>query len=104
MEWHSRQDRTALVAHNRKLTARVLEGVDGLGLALVSPRDPDQRGGSLMVRLPEDRPAATVLERFRRSDVHADARSQVLRLSPGFMTTADGVEHMLATLQSALAY
>ena len=60
------------------------------------------RGGSVMLRLPERVAPPEVLERFRAHDVFADTRGQVLRLSPGIMTTADGVDRMLAALGQGL--
>lgn len=73
-----------------------------MGLALASPRDPDQRGGSIMVRLPNERPAADILARFRAAEIYADARGQILRLSPGFMTSEAGVARMLRALKDGL--
>jgi len=102
MNWLMAQDRPALLAHNRALTAQILAGVDAMGLPLVSPRAPDQRGGSIMVRLPDRVAAPDVLARFRAADVYADARSQTLRLSPGVMTTPAGVDRMLGVLAEAL--
>lgn len=51
-----------------------------------------------MLRLPESAAPAEVLARFRAAGAFADARGQVLRLSPGVMTTAEGVDRMLAAL------
>ena len=50
LDWHAGQDQAALLAHNRALSARIIEGVDALGLALASPRDAGARGGSVMLR------------------------------------------------------
>ncbi|MGB7269513.1 MAG: aminotransferase, partial [Albidovulum sp.] len=82
----------------RALSALILEGVSDLGLKLASPRDADQRGGSVMVVLPEALPAQELLTAFRAEGIHADARSQTLRLSPGNLTRVEGVEHMLKVL------
>lgn len=98
LDWHAAQDHAAILAHNRALSARIIEAVDALGLPLVSPRDPAERGGSVMLRLPERLPPAELLAAFRTGGVFADARGQTLRLSPGVMTTAEGVETMLALL------
>lgn len=103
LDWHAGQDHAAILAHNRALSARIVEGLDALALPLVSPRDPAERGGSVMLRLPDRVAPADVLERFRAAGVFADARSQTLRLSPGIMTTMAGVERMLATLGDAVA-
>ena len=102
MEWLMAQDRAAILAHNRSLSDQILAGVEGMGLTLASPRDAAQRGGSIMLRLPETVAATDVLARFRNAQVYADARSQTLRLSPGVMTTAAGVDRMLGALAAAL--
>ncbi|WP_284163256.1 aminotransferase class V-fold PLP-dependent enzyme [Frigidibacter sp. SD6-1] len=102
LDWHAAQDAPALLAHNRSLSARILDGLDDLGLTLASPRAEDQRGGSLMVRLPDGRPAPALVDALRAQGIHCDARGQTLRLSPGVMTTADGVAALIAALTAAL--
>ncbi len=98
LEWHGRQDMAALLAHNRALSARIMAAVDEFGLTLVSPRAADQRGGSVMVRLPDLLPAAGVVGALRGQGIVTDARGQTLRLSPGVVTTMAGVEHLVAAL------
>lgn len=101
MQWHARQDIAALEAHNRTLTTRLIDGLDTICAPLLSPRAPDRRGGSVMVRAPAETPAADILDRLRAARVYADARGTVLRFSPGVMTTADGVDRLLAALSGA---
>ncbi|WP_127902556.1 aminotransferase class V-fold PLP-dependent enzyme [Solirhodobacter olei] len=98
LDWHAGQNHATILAHNRALSARIIEGLDALGLPLVSPRAEAERGGSVMLHLPESAAPAEVLARFRAAGSFADARGQVLRLSPGVMTTAEGVDRMLAAL------
>ena len=102
LDWHAAQDKAALLAHNRRLSAKLIAAADDLGLSLVTPRAEHQRGGSIMIRLPEANPAADVLAALKADDIHADARGQTLRLSPGVMTTDDGVERAVAALAQAL--
>lgn len=102
MEWLRAQDRAAILAHNRALSAQILAGVEGMGLTLASPRDPSQRGGSIMLRLPDSLVAADLLAKFRAAEIFADARGQTLRLSPGVMTAQSGVDRMLGVLAQAL--
>lgn len=104
LDWHAGQDHRATLDHNRALSALVLDGVEALGLALLSPRDPAQRGGSVMVRLPDDRPAPAIVARLREGSVSTDARGQTLRLSPGVMTTGAGVGRLMEALAQALAH
>lgn len=98
LDWHAAQDHAALLAHNRALSQAILDGVDEIGLALACPRAEGQRGGSVMVALPEVFAATTVLQALRQSGIHADARGQTLRLSPGAMTTAEGTAALIAAL------
>ena len=64
MEWH-RDDMAVLLEHNRTLTRRIIAAADQLNLHLITPRDPDKRGGSVMLRLPERLVAAEVVGALR---------------------------------------
>lgn len=102
LDWHAAQDGPALLAHNRRLTATILEAADAMGLDLATPRPEPRRGGSVMLRLPETHPAPSVVAALRDQGITTDARGQTLRLSPGAMTTAEGTDRMLAALGAAL--
>lgn len=102
LEWHGAQDQAGLLAHNRRLTAQLIEGADALGLALVTPRPPEKRGGSVMLRLPEALPAAGVVGALRAQGIASDARGQTLRLSPGILTTEAGTARLLTALKEML--
>lgn len=98
LDWHAGQDRAAIVAQNRAMTARLIEAADEIGLPLVTPRAESQRGGSLMFRLASPEKATAVLAGLRERKLYADARGPVLRLSPGIVTTNEGVERMVGAL------
>lgn len=102
LEWFLSQDRAALLAHNRALSARIIDAADGLGLPVVSPRAPAQRGGSVMLDMGDAARAAQLVGDLRAHSVHADARNRILRLSPGTITTDDGVNRLLAGLAQSL--
>ncbi len=102
LDWHAEQDHAAIKVHNHALSAPIIAGAEALGLSLASPREPAQRGGSVMLRLPDRHPAPGLLANMRRAGIFADARGQLLRLSPGVMTTADGVGVLLETLEREL--
>jgi selenocysteine lyase/cysteine desulfurase len=102
LDWHAQQDQAALLAHNRRLTARLIAAADELALPLLTPRDPAKRGGSVMLRLPDSHPAADVVVALRAQGITTDARSQTLRLSPGVVTTLAGVEALVAALSGLL--
>ncbi|MEZ5778053.1 MAG: aminotransferase class V-fold PLP-dependent enzyme [Paracoccaceae bacterium] len=103
LDWHAAQDAGSMLAHNQGLSARIQAGADEIGLTLASPRDPEARGGSIMVDLGARIPAADLIAALRRADVFADARGQIARFSPGAMTTDDGVTRLLRALGKALA-
>ena len=101
LDWHAAQDPVAMLAHNRRLTARLIAAADDLGLDLVTPRDADRRGGSVMLRLPDRLPAAGLVARLRQGGILTDHRGQVLRLSPGIATTDAGCNRLIDALAAA---
>jgi kynureninase len=100
LNWHAAQDPATLLAHNRALTAQIIEAADDMGLPLATPKPEAKRGGSLMLRLASPETAQTMLQNLRQMDLHADARSATLRLSPGAVTTAEGTARLIAALQT----
>jgi kynureninase len=102
LDWHARQELASLGAHNCALTAGLVEGCGNLGLPLVSPRVAEQRGGSVMFRLPPAANALAVVAALRGQKVFTDVRGSTLRLSPGNVTTPAGVERLLRALAAAL--
>jgi len=102
LEWHAAQDKTALLAHNRKLGAAIIAKADEIGLTLASPRDETRRGGSIMLRLPEQTDTATIVNGLRENGVFTDCRGRILRLSPGTVTTEAGIARLFAGLDALL--
>ncbi|MBB6465884.1 selenocysteine lyase/cysteine desulfurase [Aminobacter lissarensis] len=102
LEWHAAQDKTALLAHNRKLGAAIIARADEMGLTLASPLDDSRRGGSIMLRLPAETDTATVVNGLRQRGVFTDCRGRILRLSPGTITTAAGIDRLFAGLGALL--
>ena len=102
LDWHAAQDQAHILAHNRKLTARLIDAADDLGLPLLTPRPETKRGGSIMVRLPDALPAAQVVATLRAQGITTDARSQTLRLSPGILTTDAGIDRLIVALKALL--
>ena len=102
LDWHAQQDPVALLAHNRALTAHLIEAADALGLDMVNPRAEAKRGGSVMLRLPDTAPASDVVATLRGMGIYTDNRSQTLRLSPGVMTSLAGTDRLIAALAKVL--
>ena len=101
LEWHAAQDASALLAHNRALSAQLLAAGTELGLPAASPAEDGRRGGSTMLRLPVEK-CAEVLAALRAEGVYADCRGSTLRLSPGNMTTQAGVDRLVRVLSRNL--
>jgi selenocysteine lyase/cysteine desulfurase len=97
LKWHAAQ--TDLLTHNRALTDRIIGNADRLGFTVVTPRDPDRRGGSVMLRLADTTDAQQLVGRLRTRGVHVDCRGQILRLSPGAITTEEHVAKLFDSLQ-----
>lgn len=103
LQWHARQNRDALLAQNRRQTALIIAGVDDMGLQLITPRAEQARGGSVMMKLPDSLPLPGVVDALRRSEIHLDGRGQILRVSPGVITTDDGVSLLLSALEKQIS-
>ena len=92
LEWHTRQDQAAMLAHNRRLSEQLIAMADESNLSVISPRTENERGGSIMIKLPDKLVATNILSNLKLHGVVADARGQILRFSPGPMTTELGTE------------
>ena len=97
LAWHARQDAAGLLAHNRVLNAAIAAAAADLQLPVVSPADDARRGGSTMIRLRDGDPER-VLAELREAGVSADCRGTTLRVSPGNLTSAAGVERLVDVL------
>jgi kynureninase len=100
LQWHAQQE--GLVDHNRSLTAAIIERAAGAKMTLASPKDADQRGGSVMLQLAEGTDASALVDGLRARDVFVDCRGRILRLSPGAVTTADHVDRLFDDLLDLL--
>jgi kynureninase len=100
LDWHAQQNATELQTHNRSLVEAVLEGCVGLGLELASPKSAEERGGSVMFRLPSSADPAAVVAGLREQDVFMDCRGTTLRVSPGNVTSTDGVHRLIRALRA----
>ncbi len=102
LRWHEDIGIEAIRAQNIALTERlVIEGRDH-GWDIVTPRAPQWRGGSIMIRLPDSVDPVTVLAELRRRGIMSDNRGPILRFSPGPVTTEAGVDTICATLAETI--
>ncbi len=100
LRWHAAQ--TDLLGQNRRLTHMILDHADGLGLTIATPRKEARRGGSIMLRLPDDTNPGAIVDHLRSQDIFTDARGQILRLSPGAVTDARHVDRLFSALHAVL--
>lgn len=100
LDWHAKADHGAILAQNRRQTARIIEAADDMGLSLVTPRPEAKRGGSVMMKITP--PAPQIVAALRDQGISTDARGQTLRLSPGIVTTDAGVERLCTALNQLL--
>jgi kynureninase len=84
-----------------ELTEHLIGVLDEAGLELVSPREPERRGGTVVVRVRE---AATTHAELQRRGILCDFRPDVgIRLGPHFFTTEGEVETAVAAIQEIAA-
>jgi kynureninase len=77
-------------------TALFVQLLDEAGLDLVSPREPERRGGSVVLRAPDFSAVHTELEsRGILCDFRPDAG---LRFGPHFFTTDEEIERAVSTI------
>jgi selenocysteine lyase/cysteine desulfurase len=97
LKWHKGQ--RDLLDHNRSLTQAIIEKADDLGLTLATPRAAGNRGGSVMLQLPEKVDPTALVDDLRRQAIHVDCRGRILRLSPGAVTEPEHVDRLFDALE-----
>jgi kynurenine formamidase len=102
LEWFSKQDLTEVAAHNRRLVDRIIDRADRLDLPLHSPRDPDKRGGAVMLHMPDKAEAAACVGALGVEGYSVDFRGPILRMSPGFVTEERAVDAVFDLVQEVM--
>lgn len=102
LKWHSTQDPQRLAAWNRKLVERIIARADALDLPLHSPRDPDARGGSVMMRFADKSEAAATVGALSVEGLSVDFRGTLLRMSPGNVTTENSIDAVFDLMADTL--
>lgn len=89
----------AIRARNQELTEEIVAQADGLGLELLSPRSPSERGGLVRVRVPGGIEGADkVMHALFERDVVVDRRGDALRISPHFFNTEGDIDRCFEEL------
>ena len=84
-----------------ELTGRLVGLLDEPGYEIVSPREPELRGGTVVVRVPD---APAVHAELQRRDILCDFRPDVgIRLGPHFFTTEEELDRVVAAIRAIAA-
>jgi kynureninase len=88
-------------AKSKKMTARLIELADQRGWPVNAPRDPEQRGGTVAINMPN---AKEVCAELLRRDVLVDFRPNAgVRFSPHFYNTMEEIERAILTVDEVLS-
>ena len=91
----------AIRARSLALTRRLLDAAMRHGWPLNTPTLDDQRGGSVVINVPD---GARVTEALLRHDVIVDYRPNAgIRLAPHFYSTEDDVDRAVAVMEAVVA-
>ena len=88
----------AIRAKSKRQTQRMIELAEAAGLRVRSPRDPEQRGGAVIVGVAEERGREIVAELGRRGFLVDFRPGAGVRISPHFYTSDSEVESTVAAL------
>jgi len=87
-------------AKSKRMTARLIELADQRGWRVNVPRDPEQRGGTVAIDMPNSK---EVCAELLRRDVLVDFRPQAgVRFSPHFYNTMEEIDRAIATVDEIL--
>ena len=92
-----------LRSHNLKLVRRIIDHAQTSEWRIVSPLDDDRRGGSLMIRMGDHVDVQSIVSQLRDRKLFCDARGQIIRLSPGIVTTEADVDLLCQGIQELSA-
>ncbi len=88
-------------AKSKKMTARLIELADQRGWRVNAPRDPERRGGTVAIDMPNSQ---EVCAELLRRDVLVDYRPNAgVRFSPHFYNTMEEIDRAIATVDEILS-
>jgi kynureninase len=86
---------------SKKMTARLIELADHRGWRVNAPRDPEQRGGTVAIDMPN---AKEVCQELLRRDVLVDYRPRAgVRFSPHFYNAMEEIDRAIGTVDEILS-
>jgi kynureninase len=88
-------------AKSMKMTAKLIELADKRGWKVNAPRDPERRGGTVAIDMPNSR---EVCRELLKRDVLVDYRPKAgVRFSPHFYNTMEEIDRAVQTVDAVLA-
>lgn len=88
-------------AKSKRMTSRLIEFADQRGWRVNAPRDPERRGGTVAIDMPN---AREVCAELLRRDVLVDFRPNAgVRFSPHFYNTLDEIDRAIVTVDEILS-
>jgi selenocysteine lyase/cysteine desulfurase len=88
-------------AHDRRLVARLIDGLDRERYRLISPESPGRRSTLVFVSHRERERNRVVYRRLQETGIHAAHRREMLRFSPHLYNTDADIDRALAVLAEA---
>ena len=86
---------------SRRMTSRIIELADQRGWKVNAPRNPEQRGGTVAIDMPN---AEAVCRELLKRDVLVDFRPRAgVRFSPHFYNTMEEIDRALSTVDEILS-
>jgi len=86
---------------SKRMTARLIELADQRGWKVNAPRDPERRGGTVAIDMPNSR---EVCQELLKRDVLVDYRPRAgVRFSPHFYNTMEEIDRAIQTVDEVLS-
>lgn len=98
LKWLKATGPEVIRARNLRLCHKLIDIADGHGLVVVSPRNDERRGGTVVVEMPDGLDPAALQRDLMRSGIVCDTRGNRMRWSPGHITAEDALDVLDRTL------
>lgn len=102
LRWHRDISMEKIYNHNRLISGELIDWFEQHDLDIVTPVASEERGGSVMVCLPDTIDPSTLVDELKTHDVFVDNRSSILRLSPGITSETSGLRRFFSLMERAL--
>jgi selenocysteine lyase/cysteine desulfurase len=104
LDWVLHTGVDAITTQNHAMSEKIIGHALENGWAVRSPLDAGERGGSVMLGLPQGIDPTATISTLRAKGLYCDARGSTLRLSPGPVTDEASIDLLLASLQGLIGW